>query len=80
MKKQLLRKKMELVLSYGVLYKREGLGISSDHDFDWVLEDTADLTENQEANKYHKVRTFRSDLFLCRTQIRVTRYILEARG
>ena len=62
-KKQLLRKKMELVLSYGVLYKREDLGRSSDHFFDWVLEDTADLTENEEANAYYNVRTFWSDFF-----------------
>lgn len=79
-KKQLLRKKMELVLSYGVLYKREGLGRFSDHDFDWVLEDTAGLSENERANAYYKVRTFRSDFFLFWTQIRVTRYILEVRG
>lgn len=79
-KKQLLRKKMELILSYSVLYKREGLGHFSDHCFDWVLEDTADLTGNEEANAYYKVRTFRSDFFLFGTQIRVARYIREARG
>ena len=70
-KKQLLKKKMELVLSYGVLPNREGPG----HKFDWVLEDTADLTENEEANAYYKVRTFWSDFFLFKPQIIVTRYI-----
>ncbi len=78
-KKQLLRKKMELVLSHGALYKRESFDHFSDHAFDWVLENTADLTENEEANAYYKVRTFRSDFLLFGTQIRVTRYILEAR-
>ncbi len=75
-KKQLLRKKMELVLSYGVSIKRQGLC----HYYDWVLEDTVDLTENEEANAYYKVRTFWSDFFLFETQIRVTRYVLEVRG
>ncbi len=50
-KKQLLLKKMELVLAYGVLWKREGRG----DRFDWVLEDTADLTENEKANAYYKI-------------------------
>ncbi len=75
-RKQLLRKKMELVLSYGLVVKREVPG----HRLDWVLEDTADLTENEEANADYKVRTFWSDSFLFETQIRVTRYVLEARG
>ena len=52
MKKQLLLKKMELVLLYGVLWKREGL---VGDEFVWVLEDTADLTENEKANAYYKI-------------------------
>ena len=37
--------------------------------------DTADLTEDEEANAYYKLRTFWSDIFLLKPQIIVTRYI-----
>ncbi len=50
-KKQLLSKKMELVLVYGALWKRYGHG----NEFDWVLENTADLTEDDKANAYYKI-------------------------